>query len=72
MILHTILPPEAIFQNYYFANERANTAIVNYEGIPVLVEILGNEAIVKRIASTDPQHYLHKSIVPGAKIPLPM
>lgn len=72
MILHTILPQEAIFQNYYFTNESHNTTIVNYEGIPVLVEILGNEAIVKQIASTDPQHYLHKSIVPGAKIPLPI
>lgn len=70
MILHTIFPPEAIFQDYFFADSPRQETMIDYEGIPVLVEITGNEAIVKQIASTDPQHYLHDHLVPGAKIPL--
>ena len=70
MIIHTIIPPEAIFQNYFFSEETRKETMIDYQGIPILVEINGNEAIVKQIASTDPQHYLLDDLVPGAKIPL--
>ncbi|KKB38918.1 hypothetical protein QY97_01161 [Bacillus thermotolerans] len=39
--------------------------LVNWKGIPLMVERAENQYKVIRIMSTDPVHYLDESIAPG-------
>lgn len=68
MILHTILPPKAIFQEYYFQQTPGQELVMSYQGIPVIVEVGNNELTIKQILSTDPQHFLNEEVAPGTKI----
>ncbi|MFZ7943727.1 MULTISPECIES: YlzJ-like family protein [Bacillaceae] len=67
MILYTMMPNELIFP--YEAEAASNQQMINYQGIPLLVELADQQNVqVIRIVSSDPQHYLNEHIYPGAKI----
>ncbi|WP_066364915.1 YlzJ-like family protein [Neobacillus fumarioli] len=69
MILYTMMPHELIFP--YDEDCYGKQKMVTYQGIPLLVEVVDEENFhVLRILSSDPQHYLHDQIYPGAKISL--
>jgi hypothetical protein len=69
MILYTMMPYEQIFP----PNEESsvNEVMISYNGIPLLAEWTENhEYRVIRIVSTDPNHYINPSCMPGSKISL--
>ncbi|ALC81107.1 MULTISPECIES: YlzJ-like family protein [Bacillus] len=68
MILYTTTPLEIVFAN----NEKdaANRQLTEVNGIPVLVEIAGDEAEIIQVMSTDPMHFLQQEVNPGQKIKL--
>lgn len=67
MILYTMMPNELIFPNE--AIEQSKQQVVNFEGIPLLVELTEQQDFqVIRILSSDPQHFMDERICPGAKI----
>ncbi len=43
---------------------------IEYRGVPLLVEMKGNEAEVIQVMSTNPMHFLHPDISPGQKLKL--
>lgn len=67
MILYTMMPHELVFPEQ--AQTETGQMLVTYEGIPVMVERTdAQDYRIVRVVSTDPQHYLHDRITPGAKI----
>ncbi|MBW8348927.1 YlzJ-like family protein [Bacillus sp. IITD106] len=68
MILHTIVPPELIFQE----NDEVYSGQIpiSRNGIPMIVEQSGHMYRVIRIMSSDPADYLKAELSPGAFIPL--
>lgn len=68
MILYTTTPLEIIFSNS--EKDAANRHLTQVNGIPVLVEIAGNEAEIIQVMSTDPMHFLQQEVSPGQKIKL--
>ena len=68
MIIYTMMPEELIFPMSQDIYERQQ--VIQYNGIPLLVaRNESNEFEVIRVLSTDPNHYLHTEMQPGAKIP---
>ncbi|MCJ8006323.1 YlzJ-like family protein [Lederbergia wuyishanensis] len=68
MILHTIVPPELIFQN---SDEVFSSQIsITRRGIPMIVEQSGHTYKVVRIMSSNPDDYLRAEFSPGTYIPL--
>ncbi|MEH7625521.1 TepA modulator TepJ [Bacillus subtilis] len=68
MILYTVMPQEIVF-----AEQNQETSAheqIEYKGVPLLVEMKGNEAEVIQIMSTNPLHFLHPDIAPGQKLKL--
>ena len=64
MILYTTMPQELIFQTP--VSEFGKQEIIQYEGIPLLVERDENQSYrVVQVMSTDPSHYLNNRCVPG-------
>ncbi|MCI4140287.1 YlzJ-like family protein, partial [Bacillus vallismortis] len=56
-----------------FAEQNQETIIleqIEYKGVPLLVEIQGNEAEVIQNMSTNPIHFLQPDISPGQKLKL--
>lgn len=67
MILYTMMPHEQIFP----PSEEASTreVMLSYNGIPIMAEWTENQEYqVIRVMSTDPNHFLEPSCMPGAKI----
>ncbi|NLG80221.1 MAG: hypothetical protein GX492_10460 [Firmicutes bacterium] len=68
MILYTVLPLELVLEG--IDRERTFTN-VEINGINVVVEqVSANEAVIVRIISTDPQHFLDPSLQPGSRVRL--
>ncbi|MDQ0184767.1 YlzJ-like family protein [Cytobacillus sp. FSL R5-0569] len=69
MILYTAMPSEWIYQAE--SSEYAKQKVVNFEGIPLLVELTsGSEYRVIQVMSTDPNDFMNENIGPGVKITL--
>lgn len=69
MILYTSMPNEWIYQAD--PSEFAKQKVVNFEGIPLLVELTsGSEYRVIQVMSTDPNDFMNENIGPGVKITL--
>ncbi|MBP3038350.1 YlzJ-like family protein [Bacillaceae bacterium Marseille-Q3522] len=68
MILYTVMPKDLIFP----ADETAfqNQKIVEFDGVPVLVQLMGDHYQIIRNLSSDPAHFLYDKWAPGTKIPL--
>ncbi|MGP7817446.1 YlzJ-like family protein [Niallia sp. 01092] len=67
MIMYTMTPQELLFPISQDSYKKQR--IIDYNGISLLVEKNElNEYEVLRILSTDPNHYLHGPVQPGAKI----
>lgn len=65
MILHTIVPADLIFQSSEI--EETSEQLFLYQGIPVACQPLNSqEWQVTKIMSTNPEHFLHDQIFPGA------
>ncbi|KXZ22226.1 YlzJ-like family protein [Bacillus nakamurai] len=67
MILYTVMPQEVIYQS---EQEQSVHEQVDYAGVPLLVEMKGNEAEVVQILSTNPMDFLNPHIAPGQKLKL--
>ena len=64
MILYTAMPQELIFQTD--EREYEKQSIINYEGIPLLVELDDNHDYrVVRVMSSNPLDYLDTRCCPG-------
>ncbi|WP_421384677.1 YlzJ-like family protein [Bacillus salacetis] len=63
MILHTTIPQELIFPTEQAAFSQQT--IVEWQGIPLLVEQSQQQYRVIRVMSSDPAHYLNEQICPG-------
>jgi hypothetical protein len=69
MILYTSMPHELVFPTE--ASEYEKQRVVNYEGIPLLVEMgEGHDCTVLRVMSSDPTHFMNEKCIPGSKITL--
>ena len=68
MIIYTPVPPEILWYEEVKEEVRIVEGIV--QGIPVQLKMLQgkNVAVVERILSTDPIHFLNSSCQPGSKI----
>ncbi|MGI6589014.1 MAG: YlzJ-like family protein [Peptococcia bacterium] len=68
MIIYTPVPPEILW--YEAEKEEVQIIEGTVQGIPVQLKMLRgkNVAIVERILSTDPAHFLNSSCQPGSKI----
>ena len=65
MILYTIMPLESIFP--IDQQEYTSQQFMEYNGVPMMVDCVGGAAFeIKRIVSTDPQHFMQYS--PGQRI----
>ncbi|AMQ71146.1 MULTISPECIES: YlzJ-like family protein [Bacillus] len=67
MILYTVMPQEVVYGQEI---EQSVHEQVDYAGVPLLVEMKGNEAEVVQILSTNPMDFLNPDIAPGQKIKL--
>lgn len=68
MILYTVVPLELVLEG--MDKERAFTD-VEVSGITMTVEqVSANEAVIVRLISTDPQHFLDPALQPGSRIRL--
>ncbi|EDL63986.1 YlzJ-like family protein [Bacillus sp. SG-1] len=63
MILHTTVPQELIFPTEQSAYSQQT--VVEWQGIPLLVEQSQQQYKVIRVMSSDPAHYLNDQICPG-------
>ncbi|WP_456271493.1 YlzJ-like family protein [Bacillus sp. AK031] len=63
MILHTTVPQELIFPPGQDAFTQQ--MMVEWQGIPLLVEQSQQQYRVVRVMSSDPAHYLNDDICPG-------
>ncbi|MDP4164082.1 MAG: YlzJ-like family protein [Bacillota bacterium] len=67
MILYTMMPQELIFP--VDPAEYSKQRVVQYKDIPLLIESVDEQhAMVIRVMSSDPQHFLDERCCPGAKI----
>ena len=68
MILYTVLPIETVLEGL----DRQRSFIdIQLEGVTLTVEPVSlEEAVIVRLISTDPRHYLHPQFSPGRKIRL--
>ncbi|RIW29298.1 ribonuclease [Bacillus salacetis] len=63
MILHTTVPQELIFPADQ--SEYAQQKVVEWQGIPLLVEQSQQQYRVLRVMSSDPADYLNEQVCPG-------
>jgi hypothetical protein len=67
MILYTMMPQEMIYPTS--EEEYGRQLLISYQGVPLLVEPTTDRSYqVIRIVSTDPQHFLNETLLPGTKI----
>jgi len=68
MILYTVLPIETVLEGL---EQERSFIDIQLEGLTVTVEPVSvDEAVIIRIISTDPRHYLNPQLSPGRKIRL--
>lgn len=68
MILYTTVPQDLIFQEDADCYQKQR--VVQLNGVSLLVNGTGeNDWTIVRVLSTNPNHYLLESFVPGQKIP---
>ncbi len=63
MILYTTVPQDLIFPTEQ--SEFDNQKVVDWQGIPLLVQQVEERYKVVRIMSCDPNHFLDDTISPG-------
>lgn len=63
MILYTIVPQDLMFPAD--VNEFNGHMMMEYQGIPILVQQVENNYRVVRVMSSDPSHFLNHSVCPG-------
>jgi hypothetical protein len=69
MILYTMMPHEQVFPPS--EDVAVNQVMMSYNGIPIMAELTDNhEYRVVRVMSTDPNHYMEPSCLPGSTISL--
>ena len=62
MILYTTMPQEIVFAGQA---EQTNLRQIDVNGVPVLVEMNGEEAKVVQVLSTNPIDFLKQETAPG-------
>ncbi|MFN2746287.1 MULTISPECIES: YlzJ-like family protein [Bacillus] len=67
MILYTTMPQEIIFAGQ---SEGTNLKHIEVNGIPLLVELNGEEARVVQVLSTNPMDFLKQETAPGQTLKL--
>jgi hypothetical protein len=63
MILYTTVPQELVFPTEQ--DTFSQQTMVEWQGIPLLVEQSEQQYRVVRVMSSDPAHYLNEQICPG-------
>ncbi|MCR8848701.1 YlzJ-like family protein [Rossellomorea sp. SC111] len=63
MILYTMVPNDLVFPAD--GNEFSGQMMINYQGVPLLVQQEENKYRIIRVMSSDPAHYLNDQICPG-------
>ncbi|NLS45607.1 MAG: hypothetical protein GX969_07725 [Firmicutes bacterium] len=68
MILYTIVPIETVFEG---SEKERNFVDIQLQGVTLTVEPLSmKEAVIVRVISTDPSHYLNPRFSPGRRLRL--
>jgi hypothetical protein len=68
MILYTVLPIETVLEGL---EQERNFVDIQLEGLTLTVEPVSlEEAVIVRVISTDPRHYLNPQFSPGRKVRL--
>ena len=68
MILYTVLPHEIVLEGL---EQKRNFIDIQLQGLTIMVEPISmEEAVIVRVISTDPTHYLNPQLSPGRKIRL--
>jgi hypothetical protein len=68
MILYTVLPIETVLEGL---EQERDFIDIQLEGVTLTVEPVSlEEAVIVRLISTDPRHYLNPQFSPGRKIRL--
>ncbi|MGE5592265.1 MAG: YlzJ-like family protein [Betaproteobacteria bacterium] len=68
MILYTVLPLELVLEGM---DKERTFMDVEINGIAMTVEqVSANEAVIVRLISTDPQHFLDPALQPGSRVRL--
>jgi hypothetical protein len=66
MILYTVLPIEIVLEGL---DQERDFIDIQLQGLTITVEPVSlEEAVIVRIISTDPSHYLNPQLSPGRKI----
>ncbi len=68
VVIYSILPPEAIFGTEA-AGPPPREFAVGGGGARILVQVRDGVAVVQRVASTDPRHFLEPHFQPGVAAP---
>ncbi|MGG3913084.1 YlzJ-like family protein [Rossellomorea vietnamensis] len=63
MILYTMVPNDLVFPTD--ENEFTGQMMINYQGVPLLVQQEESKYRIIRVMSSDPAHYLNDQICPG-------
>ncbi|MHC8521833.1 YlzJ-like family protein [Rossellomorea sp. H39__3] len=63
MILYTIIPQEAVFATD--PEVYASQMMIDYEGVPLMVQKEEQNYRVLRVMSSDPSHFLDSRFSPG-------
>ncbi|MEI2663833.1 YlzJ-like family protein [Rossellomorea sp. LJF3] len=63
MILYTMVPSDLVFPAD--GSEFNGQMMINYQGVPLLVQQEENKYRIIRVMSSDPAHYLNDQICPG-------
>ncbi|MDR4937112.1 YlzJ-like family protein [Rossellomorea marisflavi] len=63
MILYTIIPQEAVFATD--PEVYASQMMIDYEGVPLMVQKEEEKYRVLRVMSSDPSHFLDNRFSPG-------
>ncbi|HAV20614.1 MAG: YlzJ-like family protein [Bacillota bacterium] len=68
MILYTVLPIETVLEGL---GQERKFVDIQLKGLSLTVEPISmEEAVIVRVISTDPSHYLNPRLAPGRKIRL--
>ncbi|MCA1059109.1 YlzJ-like family protein [Rossellomorea aquimaris] len=63
MILYTVVPNDLVFPTD--VNEFSGQMMMDYQGVPLLVQQVENKYRIIRVMSSDPAHYMNDQICPG-------
>jgi hypothetical protein len=63
MILYTVVPNDLVFPTD--GSEFSGQMMMDYQGVPLLVQQEENNYRIIRVMSSDPAHYLNDQLCPG-------